>query len=124
MEKEFIECATEQQKTAQTQDEDTPSDELKQIESLRGVPNLVGVLEELVDDNHGIVSSQPSVEYYVPIPSFVDRSLLQPGQSVLCHASYMTVVGVLADDQNPLLNVMKVETSPEESYADIGGLEE
>jgi 26S proteasome regulatory subunit T2 len=36
----------------------------------------------------------------------------------------MTVVGVLADDTNPLLNVMKVETPPEESYGDIGGLEE
>jgi 26S proteasome regulatory subunit T2 len=31
--------------------------EFKQIESLRGTPNLVGVLEELVDENHGIVSS-------------------------------------------------------------------
>ena len=91
---------------------------------MRGVPNLVGVLEEIVDENHGIVSSQPSVEYYVPIPSFVDRSLLNPGQSVLCHANSMTVVGVLSDDTNPLLNVMKVETPPEESYADIGGLEE
>jgi 26S proteasome regulatory subunit T2 len=36
----------------------------------------------------------------------------------------MTVVGVLPDDTNPLLSVMKVETPPEESYADIGGLEE
>lgn len=30
---------------------------MKQIEELRGVPNLVGVLEEIVDENHGIVSS-------------------------------------------------------------------
>lgn len=36
----------------------------------------------------------------------------------------MTVVGVLQDDTNPLLNVMKVETPPEESYSSIGGLEE
>lgn len=36
----------------------------------------------------------------------------------------MTVVGVLADDSNPLLNVMKVENPPDESYADIGGLED
>lgn len=43
---------------------------------MRGTPNLVGVLEEIVDENHCIVSSQPSVEYYVTIPSFVDRSLL------------------------------------------------
>ena len=36
----------------------------------------------------------------------------------------MTVVGLLLDDTNPLLSVMKVENPPEESYADIGGLEE
>ena len=36
----------------------------------------------------------------------------------------MAVVGVLVDDTNPLLNMMKVETPPEESYADIGGLDE
>ena len=43
---------------------------------------------------------------------------------MLCHSNLMTVVGVLQDDVNPLLNVMKVENAPEESYADIGGLEE
>lgn len=29
----------------------------------------------------------------------------------------------MQDDQNPLLNVMKVDKAPLESYADIGGLE-
>lgn len=33
-------------------------------------------------------------------------------------------MGVLQDDANPLLNVMKVENAPEESYSMIGGLEE
>ena len=30
----------------------------------------------------------------------------------------------MQDDQNPLLNVMKVDKAPLESYADIGGLEQ
>jgi 26S proteasome regulatory subunit T2 len=30
----------------------------------------------------------------------------------------------MADDVDPLLNVMKVEKAPLESYADIGGLED
>ena len=29
----------------------------------------------------------------------------------------------MQDDQNPLLNVMKVDKAPLESYADVGGLE-
>jgi 26S proteasome regulatory subunit T2 len=35
----------------------------------------------------------------------------------------MSVVGLLQDEVNPLVNVMKVEKAPLESYADIGGLE-
>jgi len=33
-----------------------------------------------------------------------------------------SVVGVLADDSDPMVSVMKVEKAPLESYADIGGL--
>ena len=53
--------------------------ERKLVEKLRGTPLLVATLEEIVDEDHGIVSTQPGVEYYVPIPSFVDRGLLNPG---------------------------------------------
>lgn len=35
----------------------------------------------------------------------------------------MAVVGVLQDDADPLVNVMKLEKAPTESYADIGGLD-
>jgi ATP-dependent 26S proteasome regulatory subunit len=36
----------------------------------------------------------------------------------------MSVVGILADDTDPMVSVMKVEKAPLESYADIGGLHE
>jgi len=35
----------------------------------------------------------------------------------------MSIVGIMQNDVDPLLNVMKVEKAPLESYADIGGLE-
>ncbi len=35
----------------------------------------------------------------------------------------MAVVGLLGDDVDPLVAVMKVDKAPTESYADIGGLE-
>ena len=34
------------------------------------------------------------------------------------------VVGVLDDDTDPMVSVMKLEKAPQESYADIGGLEQ
>lgn len=36
----------------------------------------------------------------------------------------MSVIGVLADDADPMVSVMKLDKAPTESYADIGGLEQ
>merc|ERR1719395_471585 len=35
----------------------------------------------------------------------------------------MSVVGLLGDDVDPMVNLMKVDKAPTESFADIGGLE-
>ena len=43
------------------------------------MPLSVGTLEEIIDDNHGIVSSAMGPEYYVNILSFVDKTQLEPG---------------------------------------------
>ena len=55
--------------------------------------------------------------------SFVDKDQLEPGCSVLLHHRALSVVGILADDVDPMVNVMKVDKAPLESYADIGGLD-
>lgn len=84
----------------------------------------VGNLEEIIDDNHAIVSSAVGPEYYVTILSFVDKDQLEPGSSVLLHNKVHSIVGLLQDEVDPMVSVMKVEKAPLESYADIGGLEE
>lgn len=33
------------------------------------------------------------------------------------------MVGVLGDDTDPMVSVMKLEKAPQETYADIGGLD-
>jgi len=92
------------------------------VEELRGMPMGVGTIEEIIDDNHAIVSSSMGPEYYVTIMSFVNQDLLETGSSVLLHNKVMSVVGILPDDADPMVSVMKVEKAPLESYADIGGL--
>merc|ERR1712100_840409 len=49
--------------------------------------------------------------------------LLEPGASILMHNKTNSIVGVLSDDADPMVSVMKVDKAPLESYADIGGLE-
>eukprot|EP00708_Paratrimastix_pyriformis_P002857 GAFH01001615.1.p1 GENE.GAFH01001615.1~~GAFH01001615.1.p1 ORF type:complete len:404 (-),score=159.14 GAFH01001615.1:179-1390(-) len=92
------------------------------IDEIRGSPMQVGTLEEMIDENHAIVSSA-GPELYVNIMSFVDREQLEPGASVLLHHKQYSVVGILSDEVDPLVSVMKVDKAPTESYADVGGLE-
>jgi len=102
---------------------DRNADERSRVDDMRGSPMGVGNLEELIDDDHAIVSSATGPEYYVSIMSFVDKDLLEPGASILLHHKSVSVVGVLTDDADPLVSVMKLDKAPTESYADIGGLE-
>lgn len=103
---------------------DRLADERSRVDDMRGSPMGVGTLEEMIDDDHAIVSSATGPEYYVSIMSFVDKDLLEPGASVLLHHKTVSIVGVLTDDTDPLVSVMKLEKAPTESYADIGGLEQ
>eukprot|EP00667_Euglena_gracilis_P013898 EG_transcript_14371 len=97
-------------------------DQMSKVEELRGMPLQVGSLEEIIDDNHAIVSTVG--EHYVPIMSFVDKDQLEPGASVLLHYKTHAIVGILGDEVDPMVSVMKVDKAPLESYADIGGLEQ
>ena len=103
---------------------DRNADERSKVDDMRGSPMGVGNLEEMIDDDHAIVSSATGPEYYVGIMSFVDKDLLEPGASIFLHHKTVSVVGVLTDDADPIVSVMKLDKAPTESYADIGGLEQ
>jgi len=103
--------------------EDRTAADRTKVDELRGSPMGVGSLEEIIDDDHAIVSINSGSEYYVGIMSFVDKDMLEPGCSVLLHHKTHAIVGVLADDTDPMVSVMKLDKAPTESYADIGGLE-
>ncbi|KAF6138540.1 hypothetical protein GIB67_022574 [Kingdonia uniflora] len=103
--------------------EDKNEEDRSKVDDLRGSPMSVGNLEELIDENHAIVSSSVGPEYYVGILSFVDKDQLEPGCSILMHNKVLSVVGLLQDEVDPMVSVMKVEKAPLESYADIGGLD-
>lgn len=98
--------------------------EMLEIDKLRGMPLKVGDLEEIIDDDHAIVAPHSGLEYYAPIFSIVDKDQLEPGCSVLLHEKSSAVVGILQDEVDPMVSVLKVDKAPLESYSDVGGLEE
>ena len=118
MEQEFV-ARQEQIKPM----EEKAQEERAKVDDIRGSPMGVATLEEMIDDNHAIISSSVGPEYYVNIMSFVDKDQLEPGSSLLTHNKVNSIVGILADEVDPMVSVMKVDKAPTESYADIGGLE-
>lgn len=119
MEEEFI--RNQEQLRPQ---EEKHEEERSKVDDLRGSPMAVGTLEEVIDDNHAIVSTSVGSEHYVSILSFVDKDSLEPGCTVLLNHKVHAVIGVLGDDADPMVTVMKLEKAPQETYADIGGLDQ
>jgi len=102
--------------------EERNKEERDKLEELLGSPIALGTLDEIVDENHSIVEANHS-QTYVSVLSIVDQDLLEPGCTVLLHYKTQAVVGILSEQTDPSLNVMKVDKAPTETYADIGGLE-
>ena len=80
MEEEFV---TNQERLKPQEDKN--EEDRSKVDDLRGSPMSVGNLEEIIDENHAIVSSSVGPEYYVNILSFVDKDQLEPGCAILMH---------------------------------------
>lgn len=89
--------------------EEKQKEERAKIDDLRGTPMSVGTLEEIIDDNHTILSTSVGSEHYINILTFVEKDLLKPGCSVLLNHKVPAMIGVLMDHTDPLVTVMKVE---------------
>ena len=122
MEEEFIQ--NQERLKPETAREEKNEEDRSRVDDLRGTPMAVGTMEEIIDDDHAIVSTTSGPEFYVSIMSYVDKDLLEPGCSVLLHHKTHSIVGILQDDADPMVRLMKLEKAPTESYADIGGLEQ
>ena len=118
MEKEYI-----QNKKVNIKEDEKDEEEKNTVESLRGSPVDIGSLEEMINEEKAIVSVSGE-EFYVNILSIVDKEQLELGCNVLLRENNHHVVGILADEADPLLNVMKVDKAPTETYGDVGGLEQ
>uniref|UniRef100_A0A8C6P168 Proteasome 26S subunit, ATPase 1 n=1 Tax=Nothobranchius furzeri TaxID=105023 RepID=A0A8C6P168_NOTFU len=71
MEEEFIRNQEQMKPLEEKQEE-----ERSKVDDLRGTPMSVGTLEEIIDDNHAIVSTSVGSEHYVSI--LIDRKIEFP----------------------------------------------
>jgi len=100
MEEEFI----RNQERLKPQEEKN-EEERSKVDDLRGTPMSVGNLEEIIDDNHAIVSTSVGSEHYVSILSFVDKDQLEPGKFEIQLTGSLRIVGsswidIFSNDDN------------------------
>ena len=68
--------------------EEKNEEDRSKVDDLRGAPMSVENLEELIDENHAIVTSSVGPKCYVGILSFVDKDQLEPGCAILTHYKF------------------------------------
>lgn len=119
MEEEFLSNLKEANEGGEVEEEK----EQGLVDRIRGCPMRLGRLEEMIDDDHAIVATIIG-DTYMPVLSFVDRTQLEPGCTVLVNQNLSAMVGILTDDWEPDVAKMRLEVAPKETYADLGGLDE
>ena len=106
------------------------------VAAFRGSPVLVGTLEEVVGDWHGIVTvGGGQGEWYLRFASIVDKEQVEPGLSVLVQAAGgergggslpgpgLFIVGVLGEEAESMAAALRVDKAPTETFRDVGGLD-
>eukprot|EP01018_Ginkgo_biloba_P000936 Gb_10457 [translate_table: standard] len=107
------------QKHLKPQEDKNEKDKSK-VNNLIGSPMIIENLKEIIDENHVIMSSL--VPLYVGILSYV-KDQIELGCANLIHNKVLSMVGLLQDNGNLIVLVVKVEKEPLHSYAAIGQLD-
>merc|ERR1719429_238604 len=115
MEEEFI----RNQERLKPQEEKN-EEERSKVDDLRGTPMSVGSLEEIIDDNHAIVSTSVGSEHYVSILSFVDKDQLEPGCSVLLNHKVHADIGGLDQQIQEIKESVELPLTHPEYYEEMG----
>merc|ERR1719164_368355 len=78
----------------------------EEVKRIQSVPLVIGQFLEIIDHNHGIVSSTTGSNYYVRILSTINRELLKPGASVALHRHSNAVVDVLPPEADSSISML------------------
>lgn len=97
---------------------------LSELEKARTPPLIVGVIEDILEDDRVVVKASTGPNFVVPIADHVERSVLEVGARVSLTQSNLTLIGVLPASRDPSVSTAEVLERPEVRYKDIGGLKD
>ncbi len=93
-----------------------------ELEQFKTPPLVIGTIEALLEDDTAIVRSTTGPLFLSHICDEVGKSELVPGAQCALHPQSFVLVEVLQKKYDSQVSAMEVETAPEVSYEDIGGL--
>ncbi len=95
----------------------------EELSNLHAPPFVVGHLQDIVNDN-AIVRSSNGTVFLVSINKHIEKSKLIPGARVALNQDNLSIIDVLNDAWDPLISSAEIIESPDISFDDIGGLNE
>lgn len=93
------------------------------LEQYRSPPLVIGTIEALASDERVIVRSTTGPQFLSKVSETVDPNEIVPGRQCALHPQSFVLVEVLPNKYDTAISGMEVETAPNVSYADVGGLE-
>lgn len=95
-----------------------------EIEKLRSPPLIIGTITDVVSENRVVIQSSAGPRFMVRASNFVDPNMLKAGVRCTLNQQSLSIVEILPQSYDSQIYGMEVDSSPSETYSEIGGLDE
>ena len=96
----------------------------EEVRSLKSPPLIVGHLEDILDQERGIVRSSNGTVCQVALNQRLTPNVLKPGVRVALNQDTLAVIEVLHDAWDPMVSGAEMVERPDTDYDSVAGLEE
>lgn len=96
----------------------------EEVRSLKSPPLIVGHLEDILDQERGIVRSSNGTVFQVALNQRLSPEVLKPGVRVALNQDTLAVIEVLHDAWDPMVSGAEMVERPDIGYDSVAGLDE
>ena len=96
----------------------------EEVRSLKSPPLIVGHLEDVLDQERGIVRSSNGTVFQVALNQRLSPEVLKPGVRVALNQDTLAVIEVLHDAWDPMVSGAEMIEKPDIGYDSVAGLDE
>lgn len=94
-----------------------------ELNTLKATPQLIGTLVKVLEGGKSIVRSSTGPEFIVGTSQFMKDGDLVPGVQVALNKENLSIISIVPEASDPMVQAMEVIESPDVSYDRIGGLD-